>query len=75
MTAPKAAKAAKAPQRRTSREGGDSQAQKRLTSERITSDLEEFARSGGHVEKLGVTRVLTRVDAPASAPKAAAPAK
>ncbi len=69
MTAPKgpkaAAKTAKAPQRRA-RDGGDSQAQKRLTSERISADLADFRKSGGHVEKLGVTRVLTRVDVPAA---------
>jgi hypothetical protein len=81
MTAPKsspkaakaaAAKAVKPPHRRTGRDGADSQAQKRLTSERISADLADFRKSGGHVEKLGVTRVLTRVDEPAAAPAAKA---
>lgn len=63
MTAPKSK--AKPPHRRTSRDGGDSQAQKRLTSERISADLDDFEKSGGRVEVLGITRVLTRVDAPA----------
>jgi len=38
-----------------------------LTSERIAHDLAAFASSGGHIEVLGVTRVLTKVDDQAQA--------
>ncbi len=62
MTAPKSK--TKAPQRRAPRDGNDAHAQKRLTSERISSDLEKFEQAGGRVEVLGITRVLTKVDAP-----------
>ena len=33
-----------------------------LTSERIAHDLQAFESSGGHIEVLGVTRVLTKLD-------------
>jgi hypothetical protein len=33
-----------------------------LTSERIAHDLETFESSGGHIEVLGVTRVLKKLD-------------
>lgn len=33
-----------------------------VTSERIASDLAAFRSSGGHIERLGTTRVLTRID-------------
>lgn len=49
------------PQRKTSRDGESNQ-QKRLTSERITADLESFEQAGGRVEVLGTTRVLKKVD-------------
>jgi hypothetical protein len=46
-----------------------------VTSERIASDLAEFHASGGHIEVLGTTRLLTRIGdagatgiAPATAP-------
>ena len=58
MTAPRSK--AKTPPRRPSRDGNDTH--KRLTSERISSDLEDFRKAGGRVEVLGTTRVLTRVD-------------
>lgn len=32
-----------------------------LTSERIADDIEAFRSSGGHIEVLGVTRVLTKL--------------
>lgn len=64
MTAPKSK--TKTPQRRASRDGNDAPGQKRLTSERISSDLEKFEEAGGRVEVLGTTRVLTKVDAPAA---------
>lgn len=67
MTAPRSK--TKAPQRRTSRDGNDTQPQKRLTSERISSDLEKFEQAGGRVEVLGITRVLTKVDASSEKPK------
>lgn len=43
-----------------------------LTSERIASDLQAFESSGGHIEVLGVTRVLTRLDGTEPTPAAAA---
>lgn len=46
---------------------------RRVTSERIAADLEAFHKSGGRIEVLGTTRVLTRIDQPGPAP-AAAPA-
>lgn len=33
-----------------------------LTSERIARDLAAFREEGGRIERLGTTRVLTRVD-------------
>lgn len=33
-----------------------------VTSERIARDLAAFRRNGGRVERLGTTRVLTRID-------------
>ena len=42
-----------------------------LTSERIAEDLQAFESSGGHIEVLGVTRVLTKIEdaaPPASTP-------
>lgn len=33
-----------------------------LTSERIADDIEAFRTSGGHIEVLGVTRVLKKLD-------------
>lgn len=62
----------KAPTRRSSRKGPESQQQKRVTSERILSDLVDFKKAGGRVEILGITRVLTRVDEPDDAQKKAA---
>lgn len=48
------------------RDGGDNHIQKRLTSDRISADLADFEKAGGHVEVLGVTRVLKKVDEPAA---------
>jgi hypothetical protein len=48
-----------APQRKASESGKSSSA---ITSERINNDLETFRKSGGRIEVLGNTRVLTRVD-------------
>lgn len=62
----------KAPTRRSGRKGPESQQQKRVTSERILSDLVDFKKAGGRVEILGITRVLTRVDEPDDAQKKAA---
>lgn len=46
-----------------------------VTSERIASDLDQFRRSGGRIEVLGVTRSLTKIDdlgpAPAKVPEPA----
>ena len=42
-----------------------------LTSERIADHLLAFESSGGHIEVLGVTRVLTKVDETANLPKPA----
>lgn len=33
-----------------------------VTSERIASDLAAFRRNGGRIERIGTTRVLTRID-------------
>ncbi|GHA83303.1 hypothetical protein [Cognatilysobacter bugurensis] len=33
-----------------------------LTSERIADHLAEFRREGGRIERIGTTRVLTRID-------------
>ena len=41
--------------------------QKRLESEQISCDLDAFMKSGGQVEKLGVTRTLQRIDLPGDA--------
>jgi len=49
---------------RKSGRGGEGNVHKQLTSDRISADLEEFEKAGGHVEVLGVTRVLTKVDEP-----------
>ena len=38
--------------------GSDGNPHKRLESERIASDIADYEKSGGKVEKLGVTRVL-----------------
>lgn len=52
--------------RKHARDGGDNPIQKRLTSDRISADLADFEKAGGHVEVLGVTRVLKKVDEPAA---------
>ncbi|MGN7724901.1 hypothetical protein ACTJIL_03630 [Luteimonas sp. 22616] len=52
--------------RRTTRDAADGNMQKRLTSDRISADLADFEKAGGHVEVLGVTRVLKKVDEPAA---------
>ena len=41
--------------------GSEGNSHKRLESERIASDIAEYEKSGGKVEKLGVTRVLQTV--------------
>jgi hypothetical protein len=56
----------------------DSKKRPALTSERIADDLEAFHESGGHIEVLGTTRSLKKIDPEAddaSAPAATAPAK
>lgn len=52
--------------RRTPRDAAEGNMQKRLTSDRISADLADFEKAGGHVEVLGVTRVLKKVDEPAA---------
>ena len=42
--------------------GSEGNSHKRLESERIASDIAEYEKSGGKVEKLGVTRVLQTVE-------------
>ena len=54
--------------------GSDGNPHKRLESERIANDIADYEKSGGKVEKLGVTRVLQKVSeaaptAPAQAVK------
>ncbi|HYM85907.1 MAG TPA: hypothetical protein VET30_04150 [Pseudoxanthomonas sp.] len=41
--------------------GSDGNTHKRIESERIASDIADYEKSGGKVEKLGVTRVLQTV--------------
>ena len=44
---------------------------RQLSSERIAEDLARFREEGGRIEVLGITRVLTKVDAatePGAAP-------
>lgn len=44
-----------------------------LTSERIARDIAAFRRDGGRIERIGTTRVLTRIDETATdAPRPAA---
>lgn len=42
--------------------GSDGNLHKRIESERIASDIADYEKSGGKVEKLGVTRVLQTVE-------------
>lgn len=42
--------------------GSDGNLHKRIESERIASDIADYEKSGGKVEKLGVTRVLQNVE-------------
>jgi hypothetical protein len=46
-----------------------------ITSERIADDLKAFHKAGGRIEKLGITRSLTRIDAAPDAPTGEAAAK
>lgn len=41
---------------------------KRIESEQVSAHIDAFEKSGGRVEKLGVTRVLQRISAPPAAP-------
>jgi hypothetical protein len=45
-----------------------------LTSERIADDIESFESSGGHIEVLGVTWLLKKLD-PLQQPDGARPAQ
>ncbi len=56
--------APKARPRSPGRKTAETAQQKRVTSERISADLVDFKKSGGRVEVLGVTQVLTRVMVP-----------
>jgi hypothetical protein len=56
----------KARTRKNVRDGAEGNVQKRLTSDRISADLADFEKAGGHVEVLGITRVLKKVDEPAA---------
>lgn len=62
--------AAKSPGRKGRGDSGsEANLHKRVDSERIAQHIAAFEKSGGRVEKLGVTRVLQRVsEQPASAP-------
>jgi len=60
--------------------GSEANASKRFESERISSHIADFEKSGGKVEVLGVTRVLHKIaDTPeaeaAAAAKAPSPRK
>ncbi|MEO6137217.1 MAG: hypothetical protein ABIP11_00955 [Luteimonas sp.] len=65
-----AAKPAKSPGRKGRGDGGsEANLHKRVDSERIAAHIAAFEKSGGRVEKLGITRVLQKVsEAPATAP-------
>ena len=55
--------------------GSEANLHKRVDSERIALHIAAFEKSGGRVEKLGITRVLQKVDeVAASAPAMAKPA-
>ena len=47
--------------RRSTRDGADGGAQRRLTSDRISADLADFQKAGGQVEVLDMTRVLKKL--------------
>ena len=42
--------------------GSEGNSHKRIESERIASDIADYEKAGGKVEKLGVTRVLQTVE-------------
>ena len=42
--------------------GSEGNSHKRTESERIASDIADYEKAGGKVEKLGVTRVLQTVE-------------
>lgn len=44
---------------------------KRIESEQVSAHIDAFEKSGGRVEKLGVTRVLQKIAPPAPPPAAA----
>jgi len=54
--------------------GSEGNLHKRLESDRISTDIADFEKSGGRVEKLGVTRVLLKI-APVSIGDEAPPEK
>ncbi|RNF82051.1 hypothetical protein [Montanilutibacter psychrotolerans] len=54
--------------------GSDGNLHKRFESERISTDIADFEKSGGRVEVLGVTRVLQKIE-PLPGDKVAAPPK
>jgi hypothetical protein len=62
MTMSKSKAKDKAQLRKSAASGGDPKNARRLTSERISADLADFALAGGEVEVLGTTRVLTKFD-------------
>lgn len=45
-----------------SRGAAETAVDKQLASDRIRADTEAFRKAGGRIEKLGNTRVLTRID-------------
>lgn len=53
--------------------GSEGNTHKRIESERIASDIADYEKSGGKVEKLGVTRVLQTVSPAQSGEVAKAP--
>ncbi|MDH5823724.1 hypothetical protein QFW77_12070 [Luteimonas sp. RD2P54] len=52
----------KSPHPRQARSAAEGGTDKRVTSDRISEDLAAFRKSGGRIEVLGITRVLTRID-------------
>jgi hypothetical protein len=53
--------AAKKKSRKGLRDASDPNLHKRLASDRISADVADFEKSGGRVEKLGVTKVLLKI--------------
>ena len=54
--------AGKAPAGKGPPAGSEGNTHKRVESARISSDIADYLKAGGQVEKLGVTRVLQKIE-------------